>query len=294
MGERSEARATGRHAMPRLGQSRARRQPSHRPQGGGRPRPWSISRWLSIDPAGRGTSAARSRSTGLGLGRPGQAEPVAEPLDVGVDHHPRGDPEGVPQDHMGRLATDARQRRQGIEVGRHPAAVPPATARAMPIRFLAFARKNPVEWMSRSTSASSAAARAPASGKRAADRRRVGLHFVLNRQRLKCPRSARRGRCLSGTRVPPLPGRLVGCHDSKGRFFVLCVRLGRIAPKGHRRKAWRFSARLKSPSIPKVPRDAGRYGLRTLPACAPLGLLEIGRASLALKRQASAPASAHV
>jgi hypothetical protein len=57
----------------------------------------------------------------VGLG--GQPEAVGQPGHVGVDHHPDGHAQGRRQDDVGGLARDPRQRHQGVEVGRHLAAV---------------------------------------------------------------------------------------------------------------------------------------------------------------------------
>jgi hypothetical protein len=49
----------------------------------------------------------------------GQSQPASQPLDVGVNHDTRGDPECGSQYHVGRLAADTGQLRQGFQVARN-------------------------------------------------------------------------------------------------------------------------------------------------------------------------------
>ena len=84
---------------------------------------------------------------------------------MGVDDDPRGDPEGVAEDDVGRLPADAGQAVRASRSARDLAAVVARRApRPSPTRFFALARKKPVEWIRASTSARSAAGQ----------RRRVG------------------------------------------------------------------------------------------------------------------------
>ena len=89
-------------------------------------RPWQIMRWLkSRSIRSCGSSAIRSRSIFTASVVPGQAQPAAEPADVRIDDHARGNAKGGAQHHVGRLAADARQAhqlRRGLAAPRRRAA----------------------------------------------------------------------------------------------------------------------------------------------------------------------------
>ena len=54
----------------------------------------------------------------IGVVLPGEPDPLREPGDVAVDAD-RRDTEGVAAQHVGRLASDVRERQQRFEVARH-------------------------------------------------------------------------------------------------------------------------------------------------------------------------------
>ena len=79
------------------------------------------------------------------VGVPRQAQPLAEPGDVRIDDHAAGNAERRAQHHVGRLAPDARQLHQRVQVLGHLAAdaLRPAVAQ-QPVMLLALLRKKPV------------------------------------------------------------------------------------------------------------------------------------------------------
>ena len=89
---------------------------THSPQRGRRAmqtaRPWEMSRWERRVHCARGNALHQVPLDLDGVDLAGQAEEPGEASDVGIDHHPFVDVEGVAEHHVGRLAADAGE---GVE-----------------------------------------------------------------------------------------------------------------------------------------------------------------------------------
>ena len=84
-----------------------------------------------------------------------------------VHHHAHIDAKGIAEHHIRRLAAHSRQRGERLHGVRHFAAVLLHERLAAARMLFAFDRKNPVDWMIRSSSSGSIAAKSRAVRQRA-------------------------------------------------------------------------------------------------------------------------------